>query len=48
MTAVIPAHIEIEKFTFEVLPRPSRHTLEITVERDARLTIKTPDGVTLE
>ncbi len=48
MTAVIPAHIEVGRLSFEVLPRPQRKTLEITVERDARLTIKTPDGVTIE
>jgi predicted metal-dependent hydrolase len=43
----LPARLEIGRLSFDVLPRPERRTLEITVERDASLSIKAPDGVTV-
>lgn len=48
MTAatVLPARWEADGLTFAVRPRPRRTTLEITVERDASLSIKMPDGAT--
>jgi predicted metal-dependent hydrolase len=45
---ILPARLEIDRLRFDILPRPARRTLEITVERDASLSIKAPDGVTLE
>jgi len=50
MTAAsaLPARLEIGRLSFDVVPRPGRRTLELTVERDASLSIKAPDGVTVE
>jgi predicted metal-dependent hydrolase len=45
---VLPERLEVGRLAFEVLPRPARQTLEITVERDASLSIKAPSGVTVE
>lgn len=42
----LPARWEANGLTFAVEHRPSRSTLEITVERDASLSIKVPDGAT--
>jgi predicted metal-dependent hydrolase len=39
---VLPARLTVGRLTFDVVPRPGRRTLEITVERDASLTIKAP------
>jgi predicted metal-dependent hydrolase len=44
----LPARMEIGALSFDVLQRPERQTLEITVERDASLSIKAPGSVTLE
>jgi len=44
----LPDRLEIGRLTFEVAPRPARRTLEITVERNASLSIKAPSGVTVD
>jgi predicted metal-dependent hydrolase len=47
-TSSLPPRLEIGRLSFDVLARPGRRTLEMTVERDASLSIKAPDGVTVE
>lgn len=45
---LLPERLTHGRLDFRIVPRPQRRTLEITVERDATLSIKTPDGVTVE
>jgi predicted metal-dependent hydrolase len=45
---VLPKRLEIGRLSFDVLQRPERRTLEITVERDASLSVKVPEAVTVE
>ena len=42
----LPERWEIDGLLFDVVPRPGRTTLEITVERDASLSLKVPDQAT--
>lgn len=49
MTApVLPERLDDGDLSFRVLPRPDRRTLEITVERDASLSIKVPEGAPVD
>lgn len=49
MVAVgLPQRFDIGDLSFDVIRRPNRQTLEITVERDASLWIKLPDRITIE
>lgn len=43
---VLPERWEVDGLTFAVVPRPGRSTLEITVERDASLSLKVPQQAT--
>lgn len=36
--------LSIDHLRFDVLPSPRRRTLEMTIERDGRLTLRAPDG----
>lgn len=42
------AVLTVDDLTFDVAPPADRTTLEIVVERDARLTLKAPEAVTVE
>jgi predicted metal-dependent hydrolase len=42
----LPERWEVDGLVFDVVPRPARATLEITVERDASLSLKVPDRAT--
>lgn len=44
--AVLPQRWEFDGLVFDVVPRPRRSTLEITVERDATLSLKVPKQAT--
>ncbi|MGH8930026.1 MAG: M48 family metallopeptidase [Egibacteraceae bacterium] len=44
----LPERLDVGDLTFAVQHRPNRRTLEITVERDASLSIKVPDGVSID
>lgn len=50
MTALpgLPERLDVAGLTFAVRSRPKRRTLEITVGRDASLSIKIPNGVTVD
>lgn len=48
MTApVLPERLIRGRLEFAVLARPNRRTLELTVERDASLSVRVPDGVSV-
>lgn len=42
----LPERWEVDGLVFDVIPRPDRSTLEITVERDASLSLKVPECAT--
>jgi predicted metal-dependent hydrolase len=44
----LPERWEVDGLLFDVVPRPGRSTLEITVERDASLSLKVPDQATTD
>jgi predicted metal-dependent hydrolase len=44
----LPERWEVDGLLFDVVPRPGRATLEITVERDASLSLKVPDQATTD
>lgn len=44
----LPERLDDGDLSFRLLPRPARRTLEITVERDASLSVKVPDGASVE
>ena len=44
----LPERWEVDGLLFDVVRRPNRSTLEITVERDASLSLKVPDQATTD
>jgi predicted metal-dependent hydrolase len=48
MASTLPTHLRRGALQFELLARPDRRTLEITIERDASLTVKVPAGATVD
>lgn len=44
----LPERWEVDGLLFDVVPRPGRTTLEITVERDASLSLKVPHQATTD
>lgn len=46
--AGLPERWEVDGLVFDVVPRPGRSTLEITVERDASLSLKVPNHATTD